>query len=81
MRFTDKNVTVNKVIYYSYNYTILLIIINLVKSIYQSTDSLQNKIKLKLWLSVGEQIMGRFVTSLKLPGTGAWSHCPVHPAV
>ena len=46
MRFTDKSVTVNKVIYYSYNYTILLIIINLVKSIYQSTDSLQNKIKL-----------------------------------
>ena len=31
MRFTDKSVTVNKVIYYSYNYTILLIIINLVK--------------------------------------------------
>ena len=29
-------------------------------------------------MSVGEQIMGRFVTSLKLPGTGAWSHCPVH---
>ena len=44
MRFTDKNVTVNKVISYSYNYTILLIIINLVKSINQSMDSLQNKI-------------------------------------
>ena len=38
MRFTDKkNGTVNKVINYSYNYTILLII-NLVKSVYQSTD-------------------------------------------
>ena len=38
MRFTDKYGTVNKVINYSYNYTILLIIINLVKSVYQSTD-------------------------------------------
>ena len=34
MRFTDKNGTVNKVINYSYNYTI----IKLVKSIYQSMD-------------------------------------------
>ena len=69
MRFTDKNGTVNKVINYSYNYTISLII-NLVKSVYQSTDIVY-KIKLKLWVSVGKQIMGRFVTSLKLPGTGA----------
>ena len=71
MRFTDKNGTVNKVINYSYNYTILLII-NLVKSVYQSTDIVyKTKIKFKLWVSVGKQMMGRFVTSLKLPGTGA----------
>ena len=33
-------------------------------------------------MSVDEQIIGKFVISLKkLPGTGAWSYCPVHPAV
>ena len=44
MRFTDKNGTVNKVINYSYNYTIIIKLVKINLPIYG--HSLQNKIKI-----------------------------------